>query len=85
MKFPATRRALTDAGYVFEFSRPCKRCGHEIEFYRTPTSARAPLEVVPANGEWLLVSHFTTCPFANEFRKKQEPVKATPAHQEKLF
>lgn len=79
MTFPATREALTTAGYTFEFSRPCKRCEANLEFFKTPTGAFAPLEVVVIEGQWLMDSHFKTCPYRDEFKKPAAAVEAKPA------
>jgi len=73
IKLPATREQLEAAGYREELSRLCKRCSRQIEFWRTPNGSLAPLEVEIVGGEWLRVSHFETCPFANEFRKATPP------------
>lgn len=70
MKLPATRAQLQEAGYKFEFARPCRKCGINLEFYRTPTTALAPMESTVVNKEWVMVSHFQTCQFADEFKKK---------------
>lgn len=84
MSFPAKRDDLSAAGYHFEHSRPCRRCGAPLEFWRTPTHALAPLEVIVIDGEWLLGSHFATCPFAKEFRKRPEDSAPRP-RQKELF
>lgn len=76
MKLPATRSQIKEAGYVFEFARPCKRCGVSLEFYRTPAKALSPLEPIVVDRVWLMDSHFKTCPFANEFHKKSAPAPA---------
>lgn len=84
MKFPATRSQLKEAGYKFEFARPCKRCAVNLEFYRTPANALAPMEALVIDGVWLMDSHFKTCPFADEF-KKPAPIPPTKAQQGDLF
>lgn len=61
--FPATNRQLK--------SRPCKRCGVTIEFWQTPLKKWAPLERMKNDPENRIVSHFSTCPFASEFRKNE--------------
>jgi hypothetical protein len=66
MQFPATREALKKAGYQLEFARPCKKCAKPLEFHRTPADKLMPIEV---GDDWLLYSHFETCPFAEEFRR----------------
>lgn len=72
MHFPCTREELRHAGYSFKHSRACKLCEAELEFWLTPKHALAPLEVLVIDGEWLMGSHFATCPFAKEFHKKSQ-------------
>lgn len=69
MKFPMTREQVKEAGYKFEFARPCKRCNAHLEFYRTPNNALSPLESVIIDAVWYMDSHFKTCPFRDEFKK----------------
>jgi hypothetical protein len=71
--FPATREAIHDAGYDFVYARPCKRCGANLEFHRSPAKAFVPLESVIVEGKWLLDSHFKTCPFRDEFKRPKLP------------
>jgi hypothetical protein len=69
VQFPATSMRLEAAGYRLEYTRPCKRCGTLIEFWRTRAGKYAPLERQEKDPKHRRVSHFSTCPFANEFRK----------------
>jgi hypothetical protein len=69
LHFPATNRQLKASRYKYFYSRPCKRCGVTIEFWQTPSKKWAPLERMKNDPENRIVSHFSTCPFANEFRK----------------
>lgn len=86
MKFPASRLQLEVAHWKFEFSRPCKRCKVSLEFHRTPAGKLAPLETVVVDGKFLLVSHFETCPFADEFKKSAPgPASPAPVDQGDLF
>lgn len=78
VKLPATREAIKQGGYKFEFARPCKRCGTHLEFYRTPAKALLPLEAVIVDGVWLMDSHFKTCPFRDEFKKASAAPVAKP-------
>ncbi len=59
---------LTAAGYRFEGTSRCRsrRCDREIEWWRTPKGKAIPLD--PDTKE----PHFSTCPDAEEFRKKEE-------------
>lgn len=82
MKFPARREDIERAGYVFVFSRPCKRCEAVLVFYRTPAKNIAPLEYVTVGREWLMDSHFKTCPYRDEFKKA---TPHPPEVQRKLF
>lgn len=71
IQFPATSKELEAAGYRYKYGRPCRRCGVMIEFWVTPARKWAPLERIAEerDGGKLRVSHFSTCPFANEFRR----------------
>jgi len=71
MKFPATREQLKEGGYKFVFARPCRLCDRPLEFYRAPSGSVAPLETTVVGKEWVLDSHFKTCRFAEQFRKKK--------------
>jgi VRR-NUC domain len=80
LRWPATRKELYAAGYVREMtmaSRPCKRCGIVIQFWRTPDKKLMPIEESKEDANELLC-HFNTCPHAEEFRKPQE-IKAKQA------
>lgn len=49
----------------------CKRCGGFIEWARTglPNPRNIPLDSRPDRETGLYVSHFATCPNADEFRR----------------
>lgn len=60
----------------------CKSCGAEIEWIKTDKGKNAPIDAKPIKvwsqtrgGAWMLidghVSHFATCPNANQHRKKE--------------
>jgi hypothetical protein len=74
IKLPATRRELLEASWTQLETRACRLCGAEIEFWRSDTGAKHPLEVRFAD-DWKLGTHFETCPKASEFRK---PKTASP-------
>lgn len=82
--WPATRQELYAAGYVRDFAiptRPCKRCGKRLEFWRTPVDAQLmPLE--ESEKQNVMLCHFATCPHAEEFRKAKIETKPT---QRELF
>jgi hypothetical protein len=69
VKWPATRGEIDRAGYTFVFARPCKRCGKDLMFYRNPAKGLVPFEYVTVGREWLIDSHFKTCPYRDEFKK----------------
>lgn len=74
LRWPATRKELYAAGYVRLMDRPprpCKRCGRQIQFWRTPDGNTMPIEISKENPDELLC-HFATCPNAGEFRKSLE-------------
>lgn len=69
MTFPATRGDLTAAGWELAFIRNCRRCAKSLEFWRAHDKVFHPLEIVDGNK---LQTHFSTCPFAKEFRKPKQ-------------
>lgn len=69
VSLPATAVQLEAAGYLFKYTRPCRRCGVLLEFWLTPAKKWAPLERINSDREHRRLSHFSTCPFADEFRK----------------
>lgn len=38
-------------------------------FYRNPAKGLVPFEYVTVGREWLIDSHFKTCPYRDEFKK----------------
>ena len=69
MPFPATFAALKAAGYRFDNHARCKGCGEEIEWWITPKEKKMPFNLMPADDS-PAVTHFTTCPDAEEFRRR---------------
>lgn len=65
MAFPRTEAELEAAGYEFENAGRCRACQAEIAWYRTPAGKRMPLD------EGTLEPHWSTCPNADDFRKKK--------------
>jgi len=61
----------------------CRGCGAAILWIQTPAGKRTPIDAIPLTGwaysaEWgawrlieVHVSHFATCPQAEQFRKKK--------------
>jgi hypothetical protein len=84
LTWPATRKELYAHGYVRAMhipSRPCRKCGTRIEFWRTPDNQLMPLE--PTQGrDAPLLCHFATCPNAKEFRRPEYKPRPT---QKELF
>lgn len=75
IQFPATNTRLEAFGWRFQYSRPCRRCGARIEFWLTPARKWAPLERSKDSAYNERISHFSTCPFAEEFRKKSKQLE----------
>ena len=55
----------------------CKKCGADIRFIRTKNGKNMPVDdklvtIITEQGKIFkgYVPHFVTCPYANEFRKK---------------
>jgi len=68
MSFPATRKALEDAGYRRVNYTRCRSCGTPIEFWSTPEHKWIPMETMDRD-ESPAVSHFANCPNADSHRK----------------
>lgn len=59
----------------------CRACGQPIEFRRTAAGKLAPFEV-GRDGSRTDINHFTTCPEAKSFSKKNSKRdEAEPAHR----
>lgn len=56
-------KILSESG---EVSRPCRACGKQLTFVRTPQGRLAPYEADGTN-------HFETCPEAERFRRRSTP------------
>jgi predicted amidophosphoribosyltransferase len=69
--FPATRGELTEAGWELIYVRNCKKCQKSLEFWRNEKKKLCPLEIMKPG--YKLQSHFATCPFAESFRKPEQP------------
>ena len=67
--FPAACKELDAAGYRLRYTRKCRRCKAVLEFWLTPAGKWTPLERLENEPEHRRVSHWSTCPFADEFRK----------------
>lgn len=84
-RFPASAQQLKNDGWRPQYSRSCKLCHNALEFWITPAGRLHPLEQVMEGNAWMLVSHFTTCPFADKFRKPVAPAAAPAEKQAQLF
>lgn len=71
--------------------RPCRACGHPLEFHTGPNGKTLPLQrvrtlyFVDATGmvrsekaEGVLISHFEACPSASRFSKSGKPKAELP-------
>jgi len=77
MTFPETAIKMVIAGYERDYYGVCKGCGMAIEWWRTPNGSRIPMNSMPCHDS-PAVSHFVTCPKAEQFRK--EPQRCTPIY-----
>lgn len=70
MPFPKTRDELVAAGYKFQEHSVCRgaTCKKEIEWWRSPNDRPMPFDLMQ-NGDSPAVTHFTTCPDRDAFRK----------------
>lgn len=69
MPFPKDFDALKAAGYRFDNHACCRGCRAEIEWWFTPTGKKMPFDLMP-DGKSPAIAHFTTCPDAEEFRRR---------------
>ena len=67
MPFPTTIEGLKEAGYRFEGDGTCSKCGAAIEWWETPRNKKMPVDHGTATPHW------STCPYAEDFKKKAEP------------
>ena len=70
MAFPKTFAELTQAKYKFDNHAKCRGCHKDIEWWITPTGKKMPFNLMP-DIESPAVSHFATCPDAEEFRRSK--------------
>lgn len=62
MPFPQTETELAEAGYKYQGTGKCRKCQAEINWYETPKGRMMPLDPD-------LKPHWSSCPFADDFRK----------------
>ncbi len=77
---PETRRALEDAGYVYESDGFCSGCDEPVQFWYNSTGLRTPISVLEIRDhtsgavQERSINHFAICRLArkirNESRKK---------------
>lgn len=70
MPFPTTRDEMVKQKYEFSNHGVCRSCREEIEWWTTPKGGKMPFNLMQT-GESEPVTHFRTCPNADEHRRKQ--------------
>ncbi len=85
MPLPEKKEALEAAGWVFDNEGICQGCGASVEWWISKNGRKCPMSVVPLDKQGELVpsgsltpvhefarrSHFSDCPEAASFRRKQ--------------
>lgn len=66
--FPKKPSEYREQGYRFDKWAKCKGCGRKIAWVETPKGKYIPID--PINGDGEMLPHWSTCPNANDFRKK---------------
>jgi hypothetical protein len=69
MSFPETRELMQEAGYKRLYYTRCRGCRGPMEWWVTPNQKRIPMNPM-AWPHSPAVSHFATCPKADDFRKQ---------------
>lgn len=69
MSFPLDEEGMRTAGYRFLDRGECDACHKLIEWWRTPKGRQMPMNSMPTP-ESPAVSHWATCPAADQFQKK---------------
>lgn len=66
-----TRASLEAKGYRYDNTKPCRgvTCTDDIEWWITPSGAKAPFNVM-TGPDSPAVSHFATCSDSKSFRRK---------------
>lgn len=73
MALPQTIDELRAAGYKFEGDSSCRSCGADIEWWTTPRGKKMPFD------DGTAISHFSTCPNADQHRNDAPTSKITTA------
>lgn len=66
---PKSRREMLEQGYQPTGNGTCRMCHVPIEWWRTPNGSKSPHEPMPELDSPML-SHFATCPFEKQFRRR---------------
>ena len=67
-KFPGTRHEMKRARYEFKSASHCKACQRPIEWWKTTNGKMMPFDPMLTEDS-AAVSHWGTCPQAEEFRQ----------------
>lgn len=79
MPFPPTHRELVEVGYTLTGLGQCRGCEADIEWWKTPEDKFIPMNrMLDENSE--VVSHWATCPKANQFRKEERKARHANKH-----
>jgi hypothetical protein len=76
MPFPPTQQALIEAGYKYTAHKVCP-CGAEMELWLTPVGTTIPMNPM-RSPEAQAISHFATCPKAQQFRRNKPHAERRP-------
>jgi hypothetical protein len=83
---PEKKADLEAMGYLLDNEGKCRGCAANIECWISPTGKKLPMSVIPLDAqgqkiigasltavhEYVRRSHFSDCPSAAEFRKKND-------------
>lgn len=69
MPFPRDRDAMIEQGYRFDNHATCRGCKADIEWWITPKGKKMPFDLM-VEGSSLSKPHHSTCPNADDFRKR---------------
>lgn len=72
--FPKTRAAMLVADYLYCHQGVCRGCGAKMEWWRTPTGAKMPMNPM-LEEDSPAVPHWATCAEREQFQKKKSHEK----------
>jgi len=75
MGFPTTIGSAVKRGFGYIGTSKCKYCGAPIDWWKLPSGKKMPVN----ESDTEFVTHFKTCPHADEARRKKEPDAERPA------